>query len=65
MSKCRGCGAEIVWARTDRGRDIPLDAKPEKRFELSHGHATLMDTYVSHFVTCPKAKEFRHEPVRS
>lgn len=28
MSKCRGCGAELVWGRTSNGKAIPLDAKP-------------------------------------
>lgn len=28
MSRCRSCGAEIVWAITDHGRKMPLDAKP-------------------------------------
>jgi hypothetical protein len=62
--KCKGCGAEIVWAVTDGGRHIPLDAKAEKRFILVEGAiqppaALLRDTYVTHFATCPKAGEFR------
>lgn len=28
-ARCRSCGAPIVWARTSRGRRIPLDAAPD------------------------------------
>lgn len=28
MSTCRSCGAEILWARTERGKRMPLDAEP-------------------------------------
>lgn len=29
MSRCRSCGAPIIWARTLRGKAIPLDAEPD------------------------------------
>jgi hypothetical protein len=64
-NKCRGCGADIIWVTTDRGRTMPLDAKPEKRFVIDvfidgKAHrAELVDTYISHFATCPRADEFR------
>ena len=25
---CRGCGAEVFWARTPQGRKMPLDVEP-------------------------------------
>lgn len=28
MSACRTCNASILWARTERGKRIPLDAEP-------------------------------------
>lgn len=28
MSNCRSCNAEIIWARTERGSKMPLDAEP-------------------------------------
>lgn len=75
MSVCKSCGAEIVWIRTQAGKPHPLDAKPEKRWvalgdltcggpiddrmdAASHGWS-LVDTYVSHFATCPHAAEHR------
>ena len=68
MAKCKACQAEMIWAETDKGRRIPLDATPEKRFLLgdevegSWGDtriATMVDVYTSHFATCPNANQFR------
>ncbi len=28
MSNCRSCNADILWARTERGSRMPLDAEP-------------------------------------
>ncbi len=42
-SKCRGCGAEIAWYRTPKGKAIPLDE----------------GTLEPHWATCPKAKDLR------
>ena len=44
---CRSCGAEIVWAKTsDTDKNIPLDAKPERRFVfLSDDVVKLKETY--------------------
>jgi ssDNA-binding Zn-finger/Zn-ribbon topoisomerase 1 len=28
MSKCRDCGAEVIWAKSKNGKPMPLDAKP-------------------------------------
>jgi hypothetical protein len=50
----------IVWAITEKGRRVPLDAKPQKVFVLDeHGTAKLVSGYTSHHATCPKADEFR------
>ena len=65
MSTCRSCGAEIVWAITEAGKRIPLDAEPERRFVLTTDLATndqtarSTATYISHFATCPNAAEHR------
>lgn len=34
VTTCSRCPAEIVWAVTEKGAKIPLDAKPEKRTVL-------------------------------
>ncbi|MGH9158170.1 MAG: hypothetical protein ACRD1K_20570 [Acidimicrobiales bacterium] len=47
------------------GKAAPLDAKPEKRIVIVEGEypgsylADVLDTYVSHFATCPSASKFR------
>lgn len=66
---CSSCGAAIIWVRTERGKPMPVDAKPEKRFTLdplavrlnpsAPPSALLVDTYVSHFATCPHADQHR------
>lgn len=28
MTRCRSCKAPILWARTERGKNMPLDAEP-------------------------------------
>ena len=68
--KCRGCGANITWAKTERGKTIPLDMPAEMRFVLvsffdrndaPYQQAIMHKTYTSHFATCPKAAEFRRK----
>ncbi len=70
-AQCKGCGAQIIWAVTEAGKRIPLDETPQKRIILvghlnvEHGNyneARVVNTYQSHFVTCPKATEFRSKP---
>lgn len=66
MSFCKSCGAEIVWAVTDLGRKMPLDAKPTEHgtFVLHDGRAFVDVTaagprYTSHFATCGFASQHR------
>lgn len=68
MANCTGCGAEILWSVSEKGNRVPLDAKSEKRFVKLSGPGNgqsiavkVVDTYVSHFVTCPQAHEFRKD----
>jgi len=50
---CKGCGMAIEWWRTPNGSRIPMNSMP------CHDSPA-----VSHFVTCPKAEQFRKEPQR-
>lgn len=72
MSRCKSCLAEITWARTEKGRRIPLDAEPVEggNIQLQDGIAviighgpTLLDDegprHLSHFVTCPNSQDWR------
>jgi hypothetical protein len=65
---CKGCGRKILWARTEDGKAIPLDAvapvyevaaveSAERGDSLVARRAK--ECFVSHFVTCPKRDEFR------
>lgn len=61
-SPCRGCGAPIVWGKTDEGTRVPLDPKPpvyRVREDLG-GYAIerVEATFVSHFATCSSANRF-------
>lgn len=72
MAKCKTCQQEIVWGKTEAGKNVPLDP-PEKRYiraDLTGDLATeddyiMVDTHVSHFATCPQADQHRKEkPLR-
>lgn len=59
---CASCGAEIHWITTENGAAHPLDAKPEKRWVVDRNDVgRIIDTYVSHFATCPDAQKHRKE----
>jgi len=62
MAKCKSCGAEVIWATTEDGKKIPLDAKGEKRFiasEKQKGVVIMRTTFITHFATCPNADKHR------
>lgn len=67
MSKCKSCGAPVVWAKTENDKNIPLDAKKVRggNIFLDHGIARIVSplsglgSYESHFKTCPQAREHR------
>lgn len=68
-SRCRACGASILWAETLNGRRMPLDPEPREdgNVMVVDGIATVLPgdverippLYVSHFVTCSDASRFR------
>jgi len=62
---CFSCHAPVIWAKTEKGRAMPVDAAPVEtgNIELAGGVAKYVPAgtgrYVSHFVTCPQAKGWR------
>lgn len=66
MAKCKGCGKEIVWVEVN-GKPVPLDTRPAVYQYYEHdgklkGVRVPREQYaVSHFVTCPKADQFRRQ----
>lgn len=61
MPTCKGCGQEIIWKKTEDGKNMPLDINPKKKAIILKDGATVVirDTYTVHWETCPKADNFR------
>ncbi len=57
--RCSTCNARIIWLKTQKGANMPVDAdsvEPEDQiFDAAGGH-------ISHFATCPDA--FKHRKKR-
>ena len=72
MSRCRSCGAEVIWTTTVRGQKHPLDAVPvldgpwvirpgvsgPRLVQWSEAQAPDEPRYTSHFQNCPQSKEW-------
>lgn len=74
-AKCSKCRADIIWVKTAKGKNIPLDAAPNEAGNMyiygfgddATAHALKkgesppnnMPRYMPHHATCPNAKEFR------
>ena len=66
MSKCKSCGAEVIWIVTPKGKAMPLDAKGENLWLIDGGGAGEANTTArpvqvrkSHFATCPDGDAWR------
>ena len=63
ISSCKSCGAKIVWMKTKKGKNIPVDFTEKVRVfldfttprPLTFNHKTM----TSHFATCPQADQHR------
>lgn len=58
MSKCKACGADITWMKTEAGKNIPVDTDTVGDFG-----ADVFDkeTMTAHWATCPDADKFRRK----
>jgi hypothetical protein len=71
MSTCKSCGAPVRWARTDAGKNIPIDPdpRPDGNIQLVDAGTHLAarvgaagsGSHVAHFVTCPNANGHHQE----
>jgi len=62
-SKCKGCGADIIWVETAYSKKHPLDAKERQIWVHDGGNSwSIMRGHESHFATCPEASKFRRQP---
>ncbi len=60
MSKCKSCGSELIWVKSDQGKSIPFDARQTVLLVPDlNGNNVLTKGHVCHFVTCPHADQFR------
>lgn len=70
MATCRSRGAAIIWAKTESGKSIPLDATPTERGNMVLIDGTVRvvkgpheypeeDRFTSHFATCPQHQQWR------
>jgi len=59
---CRGCKKLLLFAVTDTGMRVPLDTVAPTYEVNQEGEASLRakrsTAYVSHFATCPAARDF-------
>lgn len=75
-ARCSSCGASIVWAKTEAGRAMPLDAEPTddgtietigntcrvlSPIEAAITRGETGRLYTSHFATCPHAATHRRK----
>jgi hypothetical protein len=60
---CGSCGKTMIWAETENGKAIPLDAEPVNAFVLERKGtvlvAKMVKTYQTHFATCRNADQWR------
>lgn len=73
MNTCRSCGAPILWAKTERGKMMPVDPDPSENgnvelvprgtgfLAIVHGQAPLgaPPLHLPHHATCEFADEWR------
>ena len=58
MSKCKGCGAEITWIKTEAGKIMPCNL--EKTTIVTEQGKTVVG-HVPHWATCSKANDFKEK----
>jgi hypothetical protein len=48
---CRGCGMEVLWVTTEKGKSMPLDPEPDPRGRFCFlGEVDDMDRKVVHYL---------------
>lgn len=51
MSKCKGCGAEIIWRKTESGKSMPCDIRPVFYIPSQFGSDRVL-TYNGKIINC-------------
>lgn len=74
MTRCKACNRPITWARSEKGRMLPLEKCAHAYEIITEMQPDIVATtteptmpiqafrrggiYISHFLTCPKANDF-------
>jgi len=64
LAICKGCGRDILWAKSSKGFSVPLDPNITVYSVVDNVAVKVPPNligeklYVSHFSTCPNANEF-------
>jgi len=59
VEHCRSCNAEMVWLKTKKGKTIPVNRETVQEGDEEFEHSR----HVSHFATCPDAKQWRRPKI--
>lgn len=59
-SECRSCGNQIVWLKTAKGKNMPVDADTVEVGDQQFDHSR----HISHFSSCPNAEQHRKQQGR-
>lgn len=63
MQRCRSCGKAIVWARTKKGKAMPLEDSDRGNIRIVDGQVRFVQagegSHVAHFTSCPQAAQHR------
>jgi hypothetical protein len=68
LTRCRSCGASILFATTPKGKQMLLDAEPQRLVVLEPSVlpgepltsvAVVRSCFTPHFATCPTAAAHR------
>lgn len=60
MSKCKGCGAEIVWIKTASGKSMPCDID---KVTIVTDDGKTVTGRIPHWATCPAATTFKKKGI--
>lgn len=58
MSKCKGCGADIIWIKTKNNKIMPCNSV--KTTVVTEQGETIIG-HIPHWATCPKSTEFKEK----
>jgi hypothetical protein len=63
--RCSSCRAQIIWFKTEAGRNHPVDADTVEPADTELDLQTKSHPegkHKSHFATCPNANQHRRKP---